>query len=370
MKVLIIMHSSNTVYGAAKSLQKLIEACDWDIDIIYPNSFFRPVKQEVIRKYSMGKAGFVKSLYLPFREKAVYEKTFTIKEIIWESIKRIFETFDRFKLKKIILNGNYDFVLFNSIVLYPLFNISSKSVVYVREMIIGKRDIYKNILKKIRQAKKVIFIDKSLTSPFNIEEMDYAIINNPFDMSSVNSLDSTVLRKKYGIPEKQVVISMVGQISPDKGIDFAINTFNCLTREDIILLIVGKGNTDYFSLCRHLANNNRNIIFTGEIKTVEEIYCISDYILRADLVFATGRTVYEGLYSGCDVIMQKEDDSNLQNISEFDIFKEYLHFYKTRDSVSLLKILENVSSVDKSKRNTLSNVKEYYTKINDFINKK
>lgn len=370
MKVLIVMHSSNTIYGAAKSLQKLIETCDWDIDIIYPNSFFRPVKQDVIEKYAMGKAGFAKSLYLPFREKAVYDKTFTVKEIIWESIKRTLEFFDRFKLKKIIKDGHYDFVLFNSIVLYPLFNITDNSIVYVREMVVDQSNVYKRILRKIGQVKKVIFIDKSITAPFNIKDLDYAVINNPFDMSSVNLLDSTTLRKKYEIPEKQIIISILGTISPDKGIDFVIETFNGLSRKDITLLIVGIGNPDYLTLCKQLAGNNTNIIFTGEIRTVDEIYCMSDYILRADLVFATGRTVYEGLYSGCDVIMQKEEDSDLNNISEFDSFKNNLHFYKTRDNSSLSGLLEGVKPVDKSKRKASSNVEAYFRKINDFLNEK
>ena len=56
MRVLVITHSRNTVYGAAKSLKNLLHNCDWEFDFIYPDSLFNPVDKYIMERYTNYKA--------------------------------------------------------------------------------------------------------------------------------------------------------------------------------------------------------------------------------------------------------------------------------------------------------------------------
>lgn len=366
MKVLIVMHSSNTVYGAAKSLQKLIQNSNWDIDIIYPNSFFHPVGTDIISEYSGIEESHIHRLFLPFRRRAVYDEPFNLKEALWEAGKRIFEWSDYFKLKRIVRKGEYDYVLLNSIVLYPIVNISHNIVVYVREMVNMNSGCYKKILKSLQDAKKVIFIDKAITRPFEQSGVDYRVINNPFDMSMTCAIDPSTEKASLGIDESYIIVSILGTVSPDKGIDFLVKAFSKLERHDILLLVVGKGNKEYYDYCISLSHHS-NVMFLGELGDIYKVYAISDYIIRADLFFATGRTVFEGLYSGCDVIMQKDKDSDVSSIAHYDKFKDNIHFYNTRDENSLIELLNQIKKPSYKTRKEFSNIQEYISQINEYI---
>ena len=368
MRVLIIMHSSNTVYGAAKSLQKLIRYSDWDIDIVYPNSLFHPVEKEIINNYSFGKAKSIYRLFLPFRHKPVFEDFhYSAKDLLWETGKRILEVFDRIKLKKIIKNGKYDYILLNSIVLYPIIEKKNNTIVYMRDFVYEKGKRLKRIINKLENAKKIIFIDKAITIPFRNTDLSYQVINNPFDMMDVNKLNREGVLLKYNLDKDKVVVSIVGAVAEDKGIDFVVQAFNQLKRDDVYLLVVGSGNSDYVNECKHIATHN-NIVFLGEIKDITEIYCMTDYILRADCVFATGRTVYEGLFSGCEIIMQIEEHSDVNDISQYNDYKEKFHFYKVRNSASLVNELSKVHKVNKGASPGKTNINRYIQQINDYIN--
>lgn len=367
MKILIIMHSSNTVYGAAKSLQKLIEFCNWDIDLIYPKSHFHPVSAEIIKEFVNKKDSKIYSLYLPFREKVVYNRKFTIKEKIWEILKRIFEFKDSFKLNKLIKEGNYDYILLNSIVLYPLISKSYKCIMYIREMIVQNKKIHNRVKRRLKKAKKIIFIDNAITVPFSNDQLSYKVINNPFDMRSVNKTNREDTQKKYKFDHKQIVISLIGTLSVDKGIDFVINAVNKLERDDIVLLIVGNGNLYYVNKCKSLSKNSKRILFLGEMNNLDEIYSLSDYVIRADDFFATGRTVYEGLYSGCNIILQKGKKDKPEMISEFETFADRISFYEIRDENSLISVLNRIKKINKSVGCASSNVNSYIEQVNQYI---
>lgn len=366
MKVLIIMHSSNTLYGAAKSLQKLIENTLWDVDLVYPNSFFHPVSKETMHSYSGIPMDRLHRLFLPFRKKTVYAGRYSAKEFVWEVGKRVAERIDYYRLKSIISKGQYDYVLLNSIVLYPYADISSNTIVYVREMVVATGILYKRILNKLLKTKKIIFIDKAITKPFNNTKLEYKVINNPFDMTNVNSVKRDEVRQALEIDNQKIIISIIGNVSQDKGIDFVINVIEKLKREDIVLLVVGNGNAEYYNYCVRLSKKGR-VYFLGEQKNVFPIYAISDYVIRADLHFATGRTVYEGLYSGCRVIMQKDDDSDETIISKFDEFKNQIYFYRTRNEDSLLMLLEDIKPNQKLENYGRSNIDEYIEQVNGYI---
>jgi len=371
LKILFINHSSNTIYGAAKSLQYILKNYECEFDYVYPNSFFHPVSKEVMKKY-IGQRNIsnrIYCLYLPFASGVCMDNKYNLKEKIYLKIKKVFEILDLFKLNKIIKNGNYDYIYLNSLVLYPMISKKKKFIIHLREVFTGNDKLYINVNNKLEHANKIIFIDEATRGPFKNLKTKNLVLNNPFDMRIVDTVIIDEVLNKYNIqsPKDKTIFSILGIISYDKGIDFLINAFKKSQRQDCILLIVGDGNADYVEYCKNLARDDKRIMFLGETKKSEEIYAISDYIIRADLFFAIGRTVYEGLYSGCDIIMQSDKDDDINKIFEKELFVERIHFYGTRNIGSLVNLINKSRKVKKQDRKKMSNISEYVISLNDFL---
>lgn len=60
MKILVIMHANNLLYGAGKSLVNWVTNTNIEIDVLRPKAFPRSVKEEVIRQ---GFGNNVKEIY-------------------------------------------------------------------------------------------------------------------------------------------------------------------------------------------------------------------------------------------------------------------------------------------------------------------
>ena len=197
---------------------------------------------------------------------------------------------------------------------------------------------------------------------------DSRVINNPFEMSRLKKSDVIDIRQKYrNISECKIVILIAGRIHENKGVLFAIEVFNTLKRKDMQLVIAGAGSSRYVEKCKAKAANNANIVFIGEQNDMGDIYILSDYLLRCDNYFCTGRTVYEALYSGCNVIMQIDCETDKKEVDEFDRFSEKIFFYQSRNPESLRLCMESLPQRKIENRRYLSNVSQYIEAINGFI---
>ena len=93
---------------------------------------------------------------------------------------------------------------------------------------------------------------------------------------------------------------------------------------------------------------------------------MSDYIIRGESYFCVGRTMYEGLYSGCDAIIPGEDkDKN--DLFEYEKFKNKIYLYQPGNSQELEHLLEKLSHQKVYNKTCLSNVDEYVGQFNNFI---
>jgi len=364
---LFITHDSSN-YGASRSLQTLITNYhEISIDLIVRKSLFqKAVNIADIRKRFGSHIENVTCNFLPFdhcyKNKAMNSWRLEVIKLI----DKLLWLFHKNKLYDFITKGKYDFIHLNSLVLHPVITPDYPFIIHMREIYDQSNA---NAEHNIRKARGVIFIDESTKAPFwNMPLPTSIVLNNPFDM--------TPLRDYAGRPfiwpeanfKDRVIFSIIGFLSVEKGTDFIISCFMKLKDENVRLLIVGRGDKEYTSYCKSLSANDKRIIFWGEESDILKIYSVSDYILRGEPYQCVGRTIYEGLYGGCQVIIPGEDQ-DVHHIFEYDRFKKSIHLYKARNDNDLLELFKNLSRVKVSNRQYSSNVADYVKEFHEFVSR-
>lgn len=375
MKILYITHSGDLTYGAAKSLKYILNNIDVEYDLICTKRLFKEYGEENIRIYTGNRVKNIYPMWLPYEDEVMLPKSYVklskyriLRGTIRRYLTKLQAMYSKLIIYKMIYKNNYDIVHLNSIVLYPLLSSKFNTIIHIRELYNGKSK--QTFSRYIQMASGVVFIDNASSQELTDIPIEKKIIlNNPIDMTSINELSQEVISKKYNISIKnKVVFSIIGIISPIKGVDFVIECFKSLNLDNIILMIVGNGSKQYLDNCIEIACNDDRIIFTGEIKKIEEIYAISDYIIRADDKFGIGRTVYEGLYSGCSVILQGSEENHKDMFND-ELFSNKIHFYEPRNFNELANKIIQLSQNKVKKEKQYSNVKEYMEKLNCFYKK-
>ncbi|MCI8782147.1 MAG: glycosyltransferase family 4 protein [Dorea sp.] len=361
-KLLVIMHSNNLVYGAGKSLLYWINEANVSFDLVYPKSLIGKNDKDIFIREMHG----LENIYcewIPFSRCYLGKNGASIKGIVYQHLNNIMFYLNRKKIKKII--EKYDKIYLNSLVLWQLIRSEKNFYIHIREIFDGSYQLYEKISRNLEKTQGQIFIDYSTYEKFKDIKGSKIILNNPFNMKILKHISVDMVLKKIGLGKNKTVFSVIGMIYETKGVKFIIESF-LETQIEAYLLIVGKIRGTYAKECIKLAKNNCNVIFLGEIKEIEEIYAISDYIIRGEPCFCIGRTIYEGLYSGCDVIVpgKQEDIQHYKDI--FDI-QENIHFYEARNKKSLIEQITNLKKIIKSERHFRSNIESYTKKIKKFM---
>ena len=116
------------------------------------------------------------------------------------------------------------------------------------------------------------------------------------------SIDGLNIRKKYGIADKRVVIT-VGRLSKEKNVDLLIDSIKLLS-EDIVLMIVGSGPNEA-ELKQKVADEglSERVIFTGYLFGQELVnhYSCADTFASASTFETQGLTVIEAMSCGLPV---------------------------------------------------------------------
>jgi len=368
MKILFITHCHGN-YGASKSLQLLIRNYkDADIDLVVPKSIREKNDLKSLREFYGNGVNSIDKFFLPFEycslgcpeEKLLHLKNF-LKNFLWKLSKR--------KLCKKFYLGKYDFIHLNSTVLNPIITSDLPFVVHVREVVAHPK---KKTFQKLLQARGLIFISPATQDVFNNKQIktNSIILNNPFDMTSLGKkyvVDEIL--SEYQLKQQQIVFSSIGRIEESKGIKCIIEAFRKTYNPNYILLLPGKGNPGslYEHECHKLSKGDSRIHFPGEIEDINKIYLISDYIIRGDPYHMVGRTIFEGLFAGCDVIIPGILINITNNVNLLE-FKEKIHLYPAQDSIALENILNGLS-YKITKKQYYSNLKEYINSFDGFVKK-
>jgi len=155
-----------------------------------------------------------------------------------------------------------------------------------------------------------------------------------------------------------------------KGHDFLFETIKEYGINDINVLVVGNYDTPWGKELMNSVRSFKNVIFLGEFDNVGLVYAISDAVVRCESYFALGRTVLEGLFNGCKVIMPYETDEDLDFVNrELNIFMNKFLFYKARNKYDFylklkeLKAVDNIETDEEKDIQEIDNYGEYAKKF-------
>lgn len=369
MRALFVLHESKFIYGANRSITGLLQNVDYDYDFMICQSFTNRIDEGELRE-KFGK--HLKKIYIVWMPRyrcQIYDKLGLYSECSHVA-NNIMALLYANKRKRIIREGQYDYIHLNSIVLYPMIESSDKYIMHVREALNPKYKAIKYVKRKMRKASGIIYIDKATKRIAEQEIINKrnVVINNPFDMTGVQDVDYEESLKKYGLSNQNTIFAMLGQIGEIKGSKLVLRAFMQHSNANSRLLIVGNDSHEYAKECRKIAENDKRIIFCGELKDTGGIYRISDYIIRGESQFCIGRTTYEGLFSGAGVIVPGYHD-DLKGMPNRQEFENSVHLYKPQDQDALTEVIEECSMHKQTGRTFRSNLPEYMKKYYSFINK-
>jgi 1,2-diacylglycerol 3-alpha-glucosyltransferase len=122
------------------------------------------------------------------------------------------------------------------------------------------------------------------------------------------SPDKKLLRKKFGIPEDDIVLLSVGRLTPAKQPHTMIEVFSHLEKElgDVTLCIAGKG--EMFEETKDLAKGMGlcKVLFLGYVdhdQDLPDLYACADYYIMTSKYEGTPLTLLEAMASGLPCIV-------------------------------------------------------------------
>ena len=367
-KILVINHSYNTVYGAAKSLRLLIMESNLLFDMIYPFAFRTGTAKDDIKNFYGENVQHVYCLPMTFKlDKIIEQKGTSTRKKLSNFVHESLALLTAPCRKAISRKKEYDYVHLNSLILFPLIDEKSKYIIHVREVFQSSDEEKRRIEQQLNRAAGVIFIGEAEKKPFYDIKVPNIVLTNPFDMRYLTNYSQSEIYRKHSINKDAIVIAMLGMFAFEKGVLRVIEAFEQTTRQDIVLMVVGKNDgSEYTQECLKHIDAFDSMKYIGELSDPGEIYCVADYIIRGEDYVGVGRTVYEALFAKCDVILYDEDRKNLEAIqNESGVFADRVHTYS--DEKSLTAIIDQANKVDKSKRDFLSNTEQYISKYENFV---
>jgi 1,2-diacylglycerol 3-alpha-glucosyltransferase len=180
-----------------------------------------------------------------------------------------------------------------------------------------------------------------------VEKERISYIPNGVDVQPFKPvLNKTNLRKKYRIPEKDIIILSVGRLTPPKRPETMINVFSILEKQNKNLTLVIAGDGELLDSVKALIKKRKlhKVIFLGHVNHLElpDLYACSDFFLITS-IYEGGMpplTLSEAMASGLPCIVS--------DIPSFHIIEESqcgltVNFDKINDAATEISeyIMEN-----------------------------
>lgn len=359
-KILFVTHALEGVYGAATSLRMLLENYPGiDADLLLPRSFLHPPDLEAIaRRFPSVRRAYELSMptdlgLLGIRRGLADMAHGAAHWLAWRR--------DRARYERLMREEKYDIVHFNSPILHHMVLPGIPAVIHMRDIIL---DAQSTVVDKLADSRGIVFIDAATRHPFARREssMRAITLNNPFDMRGVATAEPF---RHASVDTAKTIFSMIGRVSEIKRVALVIEAFRRNAGPDVMLLIVGSGPQNYMAHCRIIAGGDPRIIFWGEEKNIMGLYALTDYVVRGDPQPCVGRTVYEGLYAGCRVIMPGPGEPGM--VFEAERFSDSIFWYAPGDKAMLARVFAACGGKKVGAREYRSNVADYVQTFDGFM---
>ncbi len=115
------------------------------------------------------------------------------------------------------------------------------------------------------------------------------------------------VRRRFTLPEDTKVVLFVGSGFRRKGLGTAIEAVALTKREDIRLLVIGKGDAERFKRLAEKRGVSDRIVFTGPQKRTEEFYAAADLFVLPTLYDPFSNATLEAMAAGVPVITTKNN---------------------------------------------------------------
>ena len=375
MKIAFVTHDVG-IYGAAKSLKEMLKLFidnamleRKDIILITNKHFFKNIKVNNFSEYK------TREILLPFSNCYLGRGKYTPKKFIRNILSFMTLLFKWRKIEKELVSNGYEYIHLNSLVLWPVLLFRTKRIKYIihiRELPDDKYLLFQKMKKTIKnKADHIYCIDNKTYEHFADSEKSLLLIN-PTSHFFLEEKEKVAFKEKLkqntSFDEHFKTISIIGRVEKIKGHDFLFETIKEYGINDINVLVVGNYDTPWGKELMNSVRSFKNVIFLGEFDNVGLVYAISDAVVRCESYFALGRTVLEGLFNGCKVIMPYETDEDLDFVnSELNIFMNKFLFYKARNKYDFylkLKELKAVDNIETDEEKDIQEIDNYgeYTK--------
>jgi glycosyltransferase involved in cell wall biosynthesis len=175
-------------------------------------------------------------------------------------------------------------------------------------------------------------------SEIGIDKDRIIYIPNGVDIKKFHpSENKNIIRKKFGIPEEDVILLSVGRLTPQKQPHMMLEVFSVLEKQldKIMLCIAGKG--ELLDSTQRLAKKMgiQKIKFLGHVDNQElpDLYACSDYFIMTSKYEGTPLTLLEAMSTGLPCIVS--DIPNLEMVQDADcgIVVRFSEIQKAADEI-------------------------------------
>ncbi len=218
-----------------------------------------------------------------------------------------------------------------------------------------------NTVITLSEGEKALTLKENITKPEKIVCTTNAL---PPGYSKKNRLQKDPVRGRYNISDGALIVAGIGRLTQQKGWGTFLRMAHMVlkTKKNVVFMIVGDGE-DYRKLMQAVNKYeiNSNVVFTGNVENMHEIYRISDVVLNTSLWESCSYVILEAMAYGIPIVA-----TNIPGNNDFEALRTNQLLFDKNDYSSGVRIL-NMLLEDNSYRETIGQkMLENFNVNNDF----
>lgn len=173
--------------------------------------------------------------------------------------------------------------------------------------------LIQHIQFRSKSVKKIIAISKMVKEHiieyYGVPEDKISYVFNTCDMERFRpenrELYGKKIRKELGIKDDSILLMFAGHNFRLKGLKVLLRALSAISsenRNDVFLLVAGRGRIEYFRKMAKKLDIEKRVIFLGPVREIEKYYAASDIYVHPTFYDSCSLSVLEALSSGLPVV--------------------------------------------------------------------